>query len=183
MSYYYFLMAQLPALIPASRPLLGYDEFQELALRYLSRRDRMLLDNLTLEPSRDDTRTGSAVIDGWTERERALRLALARLRAQKLNRSVFLTTGEIEAVSGQIAVSQIARNVLAMENPLEAERYLIDVRTRWLNEMRGNHFFDSEAVFLYGLSLLLRERADRFTVEAGQDAYSSIYTQILGEEA
>lgn len=183
MAWYHFLMAQLPAIVPATHPSLSYNEFFELASRYLSRRDWKILDKLTLEPPRDAIRTGSVIVDQWMDRERALRLELARLRAQKLNRTVFLTTGEIETVSDQVAVSQIARNVVSMDNPLEAERYLLDVRTRWLNEMRGNHFFDSEAVFMYGLSLLLRERAERFTVEAGQDAYSSIYTQILGEEA
>ena len=60
---------------------------------------------------------------------------------------------------------------------------LLKLRLQWLEELRGNHFFDSDAVFIYGITLLLRERGDRFTVEAGQDAYESIYTQILGEEA
>lgn len=183
MAFYYFLMAQLPAIVPAAHTPLGYDDFFELASRYLSRHDWNILNKLTLEPPREEIQTGSNIVDQWMNRERALRLSLARLRAQKLSRNVFLTTGEVETVSYQVAVSQIARNVLSMENPLEAERYLLEVRIQWLNEMRGNHFFDSEAVFMYGLSLLLRERAERFTIEAGQDAYSSIYTQILGEEA
>jgi hypothetical protein len=31
--------------------------------------------------------------------------------------------------------------------------------------------------------LLLRERGDRFTAEAGRASYTTIYNQILGEEA
>jgi len=182
-AYYYFLMAQLPAIIPSAKPSVNYQEYKELASRYLSRHDIKILDKLTLEPPRTGERTGSDVVDEWFERERSLRLNLAKLRGQKISRNVHITTGEKEALALQVSVSQAARNAVSLENPLEAERQLLKLRLQWLDELRGNHFFDSEAVFIYGLTLLLRERGDRFTVEAGQDAYESIYTQILGEEA
>lgn len=183
MAYYYFLMAQLPAVLPSTKPVVCYEEYYELALRYLNRRDRKILEDLTLDPPRNGKKSASSVVEAWYGRERALRLALLKLRAANANRNVTISMDETEDLSGRISVSQAARNAVGMDNPLEAERYLIGIRRLWLEELRGNHFFDSEAVFLYGLTLLLHERGDLFTVEAGQDAYETIYTQILGEEA
>jgi len=182
-AYYYYLMAQLPAILPGTPLACGFDEFYELASRYLSRRDQKILDRLTLEAPRDTIPTGSQLADEWLARERSLRLALAKIRATKKNRSQMLTMDETESLGTRISISRAASTAASNENPLEAEQYLIAVRMSWLEELRGNHFFDSEAVFIYGISLLLRERSDLFTVETGRDAYSTIYTQILGEEA
>lgn len=182
MAYYYYLMAQLPAILPGTPLACGFDEFYELASRFLSHRDLIILNRLTLEPPRSTSPTGSLVADEWLDRERSLRLALEKIRSTKKSISNSLTMDEIESLGVRISISQVASTAAANENPLEAELYLIEQRMAWLQELRGNHFFDSEAVFLYGITLLLRERGDLFTVEAGRDAYTIIYTQILGEE-
>lgn len=183
MAYYYYLMAQLPAILPGSPLVFGFDEFYDLASRYLSRRDFKILARLTLEPPRDVHPTGSPVVDEWLARERSLRLVLEKIRAAKKNRISSVTMDEMDTLTTRVSISRAASTAASNDNPLEAEQYLIALRMAWLEELRGNHFFDSEAVFLYGISLLLRERSDLFTVETGRDAYTTIYTQILGEEA
>jgi len=182
-SGYYYLMAQLPVINPAAPVAFSYAKFSELAHRFLSSRDARVLDALSLEPARREAATGSTVVDAWYRWERALRLSLARFRAAKLGRNIPYTFEEEELVSRAPDARAAAHAASSIENPLEAELALDRARLARVESLRGGHFFDSEAVFLYGLTLLLRERRDRFSAEAGRASYTTIYSQILGEQA
>jgi len=178
-SSYYYLMAQLPGILPGTPLAITYDRFVETASRFLSSRDSRILASLSLEPPRDTVSTGSRLLDSWYAKERALRMALEKMRAARMKRDYSVRTDDEEYIGRMPEVQQIARNALAMDNPLEAERYLDSVRLNAVENLRGNHFFDSEAVFAYGLMVLLHERSDRFTVDAGSSSYTAIYHQIL----
>lgn len=179
MSSYYYLMAQLPGILPGLPLSITYDRFVETASRFLSARDRRILASLKLEPPREGEATGSSLLDSWYARERVLRMALEKMRAAKMKRDFSSRISDEECISTLPEMQYVARNALAIENPLEAERYLDSVRFAAVESLRGNHYFDSEAVFAYGLMVLLHERSDRFSVEAGSASYTAIYNQIL----
>lgn len=181
MSSYYYLMAQLPGILPNAPLSITYDTFRETASRFLSSRDKRILDGLSLEPPRESGKTGSPVVDGFFERERAMRLSLERLRAPRLKRDVPASADAEGLIHNAAEAVQIARTAAGFENPLEAERYLDRVRLEYVELLRGIHSFDSDAVFAYGLMLLLHERSDRFTAESGRASYTTIYNKILGE--
>lgn len=181
MSSYYYLMAQLPGILANSPLPISYETFRETAIRFLSSCDKAILEQLSLEPPRIPFRSGSAVVDGFYARERALRLSLERLRAVRLKRDSIQLSGDDERIGNAFETVQIARTAVGFDNPLDAEMYLLHARNLFVENLRGNHFFDSGAVFAYGLMLLLRERSDRFTAEAGRVSYTTIYNQILGE--
>jgi len=176
-------MAQLPGIVPGSPPLVSFRQFCELAGRFLTKKDLSALSALSLEPPRDDWNCASPLLQLWFERERALRFALAQLRAARLKRDKTVSEGEEEVIRKDYVAAQVARNALGFDNPLEAERYLDSIRLAWVMELGQGHFFDSDAVFAYGLMLLLREREDSLSVTAGRASYTTIYDQILGEEA
>ena len=52
MASYYYLMAQLPSIMPHTDPPLSYAQFKELALRFLTEKDAAVLESLTLVPPR-----------------------------------------------------------------------------------------------------------------------------------
>ncbi len=182
MGSYFYLMAQLPGVLPNAPLSVSYQTFRETANRYLSDTDKKILAQLSLEPPRLTVSTGSTVVDKWYERERSLRFALERLRAAKMKRDLHQDTAISEALSRIPEAVQLARSVIALEDPLEAERLLDRERESFVDQLRGNHFFDSEAVFIYALQVLLHERRDLFDMEAGNSSYSVIYNQILGDE-
>lgn len=188
MAGYYYLMAQLPSLSSGSAPGLSYKDFLDLAGRFLSSSDLKTLRSISLVPPRSAEKTGSSVVDGWYAKERALRLALARVRAGRLKREGSAAYAGMEAsavtetLSASPEISLIAKNAAAMEDPLEAERYLDRERMSFAQELGNGHFFDSEAVFAYAFSLLLREREDSFSVDSGRSAYMGIYNSILNVE-
>ncbi len=188
MAGYYYLMAQLPSLTTGSVPGISYKDFLLLAERFLSSSDVRILRSVSLVPPREEVKTGSSVVDGWFRKERALRLALARVRAGKLKRTDSSALGGMEAssvsemVSAYPEISLAVKNAAAMEDPLEAERYLDKVRISFVRELGNGHFFDSEAVFAYAFMLLLLEREEAFSVESGRSAYMDIYNSILNVE-
>lgn len=174
MSSYYYLMAQLPGILPTAPLPFTFEKFREIASRFLSSQDKEILDRVSLEPPRSPDKTGSELVDRWFAYERSLRLCLGRLRAAKLRREVDFPAGDDDAFL-------VAKTAADIENPLSAERYLDSVRAHFVDQLRGNHYFDSDAVFAYGLMVLIRARSDRFTADAGRASYTAIYNQILGE--
>jgi hypothetical protein len=180
-SSYYYLMAQLPGILSNVPLPISYETFSQTASRFLSTADNAILEGLSLEPPRMPSKTGSSLVDRFYVRERALRLSLERLRASKLKRDIDVSYSDDLLIGNSYETIQIARNAAGFDNPLEAELYLIHNRFDFVDQLRGNHFFDSDAVFAYGLMLLLHERSDKFTAEAGRASYTTIYKAILGE--
>lgn len=181
MSSYYYLMAQLPGLLSHAPLSISYESFKEIANRFLTAKDAQILSQLSLEPPRETQSTGSKLVDSWFVFERALRLVLERIRASKSKRESHWSQEEEELLLYYPDIQQIGKTASGFENPLEAERYINQVRWACLERLRGNHYFDSDAVFAYGLMLLLHERSDTFTAEAGLASYTTIYNHILGE--
>lgn len=177
MASYYYLMAQLPSIMPNADPPLTYAQFQELALRFLNDKDAEILQYVTLDPPREPVQTASALVTAWCSFERELRLALEQMRASKLK----WEAPPAASASSVFDVGAIVRGVSAIDDPLAAEQFLMTARLTAAEQLRRLHYFDSDAVFGYGIVLLLSERASKFKVETGREEYHSIYTQILGE--
>lgn len=176
-------MAQLPGILQGQPLSISYDRFYELASRFLSKGDLEILSTLSLEPPRLCISSGSPLLDSWYNNERALRLALKKARSIKLKRENVHNIEEEDFISKYPSVQQIARNAVSYESPLEAERYLDTYRFSILENLKGSHFFDSDAVFSYGLMVLLHERSDKFSLDAGSASYKHIYNQILENKA
>jgi len=174
-------MAQLPGIIAGGAPSITYERFAETASRFLEPGDKAILDGLSLEPPRVPGKTGSALVDDWYAYERALRLSLRKIRAAKMSRDVQSAADDESSVYAESGTALVARNAMALDSPLEAERYLDKARMDYIQDRAATHGFDSDAVFAYGLTLLLNERARRFTAEAGRASYTTIYNQILGD--
>ena len=173
----YYLMAQLPSLdgLGENAPLpITEERFLELCGRFLGEKAGRALAGLTLEPPREPEPTGSAVVDGWNAGERGLRLALGKARAERMKKP--FEAGE----SGfSPETLKAARAAAEMEDPMEAERYLLAFRLSLLESLRPMDAFSEEAAFYYALRLKLLARARRFDTVAGQAAYQSIYDSIL----
>jgi hypothetical protein len=76
-------------------------------------------------------------------------------------------------------IVQAARTAVGMDSPLSAEQFLFDYRIRLLDELRPLDSFSVDAVYAYGIKLLLVERMKKFDVEIGKTSYHKIYDNIL----
>lgn len=180
MEHLYYLVAQLPAFSvsdDSSQKLpitTGY--FKDLCTRFMSPEKAEIASNLSLEPPLECKSTGSMFLDAWYGKERELRLALAQLRALKMKKDSkdFPSTTDGEAI-------QAARTATGMDSPLSAEQYLNQYRMDVLSRLAPMDMFSVDAVFSYGLKLMLAERMKKFNRDEGLASYHKIYDEILGE--
>lgn len=171
-------MSQLPAIDENDSKQLAITEkyFRDLCSRFLDKKSQEILENLSLEPDREGVKTGSAFLDKWNERERCLRLALAQIRAVKMKKESTVLPGSCTA-----DILQAARTAVGMDSPLAAEEFLNQYRLETLNSMQPLDNFSIDAVYAYGIKLLLCQRMKLFDRETGKVSYRKIYDDILGE--
>ncbi len=174
---YYYLVSQLPNISGAegkSALPLNEASFKELCCRFLSEEEKITLNGLSLVPPKELSSTGSVFLDTWYEKERNLRYALAQIRAQKMKKDASVLPPGVTA-----DIVQAARTAVGMDSPLSAEQFLFDYRIRLLDELRPLDSFSVDAVYAYGIKLLLVERMKKFDVEIGKTSYHKIYDNIL----
>ena len=176
---YYYLVSQLPNISGAegkSALPLNSSSFRELCCRFLSEDEKLTVNGLSLVPPKDTSSTGSVFLDTWYEKERNLRYALAQIRAQKMKKDASVLPPGVTA-----DIIQTARTAVGMDNPYTAEQFLYEYRIKLLDDLRPLDSFSIDAVYAYGLRLMLVERMRKFDVENGKQSYHKIYDSILGD--
>jgi hypothetical protein len=166
--------------------------FRGLAKSLLEPRDAVLLDMVDLSPGGQEKEggedsgpvyadntpsSGCDFIDRWREWERALRLNLARQRAQRIKRESGAPVEPPLSPADAVAAAVKAINV---PSPLDAELVLDKARWDAIEVLQGINYFDRDTIYAYLLKLLLLERRVAFQVEEGFTEYKSLYASILG---
>ena len=175
----YYLISQLPSLdgISENMPIpIDEKQFLELCSRFLNKKALNELNKTTLIPSKAHEKSSSDLIEKWNDGERNLRFALAKLRADKMNKNF---NGIPQ--SFPIDILQVARNAMEFESPMEAEKFLNNWRLEFLETLRPMDSFSEEFVFYYALKLKLIERIRKFDIQSGEAAYRKIYDSIMSE--
>ncbi len=175
----YYLVSQLPDISSAGeKSALPITEkyYRDLCSRFLDSKQMEVLNKLSLEAPRLPEKTGSDFLDSWYSFERSLRYALAQIRAQKMKKDF----GSVP-VSVQADIVQAARTAVGMDSPLSAEQFLYEYRLSVLGNLQPMDYFSVDAVYAYGIRLMLLERIRKFDKEKGTDSYHKIYDTILGE--
>lgn len=176
MADYYFI-SQLPSLDgigeQAHLPITE-EYFSELCNRFLSSKTQEILKKITLSPPKSPKPSGSALVDAWNEAERALRLTLGKVRAEKMGKSF-----DTEGAGPSAEQKQAIHAAMDAVDPMEAERILTRCRLRTLESIRPVDNFSREYIFYYGLKLKLMQHARQFDKAAGEAAYNQITHSIL----
>lgn len=173
----YYLMSQLPSLdgIGDNMALpITEERFTELCYRYLGKAAQKEIGKLTLIPPQKPEKSSSAVLSGWYESERKLRIALAKIRAEKMKKS-FDTENEYLPTE----LLRVVKAAVEDDSPLEAEKLLNTYRLELLETLRPMDNFSEETVFYYGLKLKLLLRTRQFDANTGSAAYKNIYNSIM----
>jgi hypothetical protein len=165
--------------------------FRDLAKPLLDAHDSELLDLVDLDPEKrvknqedagpsyadSPVSSGCDFIDRWREWERALRLNVARQRAQIAKRD----SGQVEPpVFPADAAAAAVRAVVATDSPLDAEFVLDKARWDAIEVLQGTDYFARNTIYAYLLKLILLERHEAFKIEEGFAEYKSLYASILG---
>ena len=172
-------MAQLPAFsatADSGKLPITTEYFIDLCRRFMPKSAAAVVESLSLEPPREAIATGSAFLDTWYVKERNLRLALAQIRALKMKKEA-----KDIPITSDGEVIQAARTATGMDSPLSAEQFLNEYRVSVLDKIAPLDNFSIDAVYNYGLHLMLAERMKKFNAEEGLTSYRTLYDEILGE--
>ena len=125
-------------------------------------------------PPKEHESSGSTFIDLWNDNERSLRLALGKVRAEKMKKlfvseNMFLPAEHVKVAGAAIEI----------DNPMEAEKYLNGYRLEFLETLRPMDTFSEDYIFYYGLRLKLLLRIRQFDKTVGEEAYKNIYSSVL----
>lgn len=173
----YYLISQLPSLdgLNDSVPLPITEEyFIEMCEKLLKDKAIKELKNLTLIPPLIPEKSKSSLVMAWNNGERYLRLAIAKIRADKMGKAFDLQN---EILPNEYL--KIANNALEIDNPLEAEKFLMEYRLKFLESLRPMDSFSEEFIYYYYLRLKLLKRMRKFSVEEGKITYKNIYNSII----
>ncbi len=173
----YYLISQLPSLdgISENIPLpITEERFFELCEQIAGKKIKSEINKMTLMPSKIFEKSSSSLIENWNDGERKLRLALAKVRADKLKKSFDI---ENNVLSSELI--KIANAAIEIESPLEAEKFLNNYRLEFLETLRPMDNFSEEFVYYYGLKLKLISHIRQFDTNAGEIAYKNIYNSII----
>ncbi len=187
MAQYYFVAASLPtptfdekpfytseALLAMCAGELGAADLQEMreAFRYFSGEG--------VAPRRAGT------FAAFDRRERGVRSALARLRAQRLGweldplqSEAIGATDASEWAESDVDAEKIARDAFSHESPYDAEMILQRARWQHLEELSVGHYFDIDMLVLYMLKLLVLERNELLQREEGAERFNEIYSGMV----
>lgn len=119
--------------------------------------------------------TGFAFADQILSWEKELRLELAKARILKLP---FELPPDLKDTPVNYSLLEEVRAVMAIESPLEAERYLDQMRWKYLEETGARHYFDREALVIYYLKLQLLLRQEKFQEELGREIFEKEYAAL-----
>ena len=160
---YYYLVASLPHLRLGAAPRLTPGEFLRRCAAQVSAAHFRILTEVELFQVQP-TGTGLALLDRWHERERALRNALAVVRANRLG---IATAAHLRDFRHDHRLAEIARHLHTLDSPLAADEELDRLRWRFLEELGFGHYFDVETLVVYLLKLRILERRARFDPVVG----------------
>lgn len=175
----YYLISQLPSLdgLSETTPLpITEERFSELCMGLLGKNAKSEFDRITLLPARKLEKGNSALINEFNENERTLRLALGKIRGEKLKKPF-----EVDEIL-PAALLQVAKTAVEMDSPMEAESFLNNYRLSFLESLRPMDTFSEEFVYYYGLKLKLILRMRQFDTESGKTAYKNIYNSIINRD-
>ena len=177
----YYLISQLPSLdgLSDNMPVpITEERFYDICNRILGKKAQDELSRVSLVPPRTYESTSSNVLEAWNRGEQNLRLALGKVRADKLNKQF-----DTENRTFTADLMQVVREAVEMDSPMEAEKALNRYRLNYLEAIRPMDVFSEEFVFYYCLKLKLILRMRQFDAESGKAAYKNIYDSIMnGEE-
>ena len=173
----YYLISQLPSLdgLGETAPLpITEERFMELCERFLSEKILKKLKKITLSPPKTPCLSGEKLIDAWNDSERTLRLSLAKVRAEKMNKpfDVDIKTLPAEYIKTANAATEL-------DNPMEAEKLLNSFRLDILETLKPMDIFSESYLFYYAIKLKLILRIRLFDTDEGEKAYRNIYNSVL----
>ena len=171
MSSRYYFLSSMSMLRFSDKAPISWESFLNQAKGNVSESEYEALCSID-----DRTESSNKFLSEWNELNRKLDEAVNVGRRKNLNREE-----KASAVFVDYEISKTANAALNAKDPLEAEMVLMRFRYDWLEAQKGLDPFSEAALYAYALQLRILIRKDLFTVEAGNEQFSSMFDSIQKE--
>jgi hypothetical protein len=163
---YYYLISSLPTLRADQDPPISYDEFLGMCKTAVSPSVYSALEELSLSSDK------GPLAKEWAGFYRSFKAELDYQRSIRLGRPRPVPENR-DAESGAVISAAIGA-----ENPLEAEKLLMALEFRKLDEMTSLHYFDDWVLMGYAMKLKLIERRRAFDHDDGKEEFTNLFKNI-----
>lgn len=173
MAEYIYFITSLPYLSFDRDSSLSYSEFKHLAEEQLSQKDFRTLSKATFESAGE--KDSNHIIKDWEKFNFTLNEYITQERALKLKRM----SDEYRArCTHNAEIEKRAGEIVALSNPLEAEKAVLGEYFRFLSSHPVESQFSLDALIIYGLMLQIKEKAQSFSEEKGREEFGRLYQDI-----
>lgn len=174
MAEYIYFAASLPSVWMDKPSPMTYGEFLIKAREQLSEKDYGELAKATFAHS--DERSANRIVRDWDDFNYTFSECLVEERAKKLGKN---ENGEYSSrCQKEQNLEKKARDIVKMDNPLEAERAILSEYFEFLSSHPVSSPFSLDALIIYGLKLQIKERSESFIREKGRSEFDNLYKDI-----
>lgn len=178
---FYYLLSGLPTPTWAAPPPLKWESFVELIRYHVGPDFFSILSAVNIEPPRDLTSTGYAILDDFWQRETSFRNSLASWRNETLGFQETSSRRFQPSLFLDKASLDLLESIRRAESPLKAELDIERYRWDWLDGRVSAAGYSEEALIIYALKLRILLRVHSFKNEVGRREYNSYYSAVLAK--
>ncbi|MCR4675793.1 MAG: DUF2764 family protein [Sphaerochaetaceae bacterium] len=168
MASYYYLISSLPSLRTDAPMPISYDAFLEQCRSAVNESTFKTLKELDANSSKSQI----AFVRKWSSFNSRLTAELNRRRREKFGKK---SEGNSDRDS---EIEKIVSAAMGAENPLVAEKILLNAQFAYLDSLVAMHFFDDNVLFGYAVKLRLLERQNIFDTAKGKKEFTRLYDSI-----
>lgn len=174
---YYYFAASLPVLNFDGRPPFSVEDYLNECRRFLTSKDFSLVEKAVVVSDGEDAASvsgQSGILEKWRSFENRLRNEWAWFRADRAgqDRAKYLR-GERPF---DLALTDMIHQAGRMEDLLAAEKLIDRYRWNYLEELALGHWFDLEALVIYGIKLKMLARYQRLNSPVGKEIVNQLRT-------
>ena len=166
MASYYYLISSLPSLRTDAPMPMSYEAFLEQCRDSVNDDVYSVLSKMTLSSDK------GPLLSKWGKFYQQMMRELSKRRREKLGKPF---SREVEADQ---ATRDCIERVMSADNPLTAEKIMLDTQFAYLDSLVAMHYFDDYVLYGYAVKLKLLERRDVFEKDKGSAEFERLFSDV-----
>jgi len=165
-AFYPYVMSSLPALTFGMRPPVSFTGLLAMVKTLVPDEDLEALASVPALDAAPCAKADNPTLAQWLSFNTALRNELVKIRAsrKKMDPEKYLRS---DGYPESVHAAHIAHNAYRRPSLMEAEKTLDLERWRVLDELAFGHYFDLDALIIYGCRLVMLEKWERINTADG----------------
>lgn len=168
---YYYFYSTLPMLFFGAQPSMSTAAFVAQAQVLMASDEARIICDV-LDPTVEEVVASNDTLKVWQTFEQQRRNAQAKYRAQRAQKDPLLfQRGEVNPWP---QLTDVVGQAEKMDNLLQGEKIIDRLRWQFLEDLKQGHYYDVDALIIYGLQLQILERHQCFSSTQGEQVLADL---------